>query len=104
MSPPDNDHVYTDSETVTKTIHVGLKTRAWRQRTYNSNRFFLKYRLQGQQDGSQNEGTCTKPENLSLIPRTHMVGKENQLLKVVLWPLYVDHGMHAPRPNPVPPK
>lgn len=29
---------------------------------------------------------AAKPDDLSFIPGTHMVGGENQLLKVVLWP------------------
>lgn len=40
---------------------------------------------QGQWDGSEDEDVV-KPDNLSLIPGTHMLEGENWLPQVVLWP------------------
>lgn len=36
--------------------------------------------------------SATKPDNLCLLPRTHIVEEENQLPQVVLWPTHVHSG------------
>jgi hypothetical protein len=45
-------------------------------------------------------GLATKPEDLSLIPGSHMVEGKNHFLKIVLCPPDVHHSMHAPTLSP----
>lgn len=45
-----------------------------------------------QQEGSVGTGSCQKPDNLTSIPGTHMVG-ENELWQVIFWLLHVFYGM-----------
>lgn len=47
--------------------------------------------IEGQWDGSADEGPTTSAEDLNLIPRTHNVG-ENLLLQGTLWPSHAHCG------------
>lgn len=38
---------------------------------------------------------CHKPDNSSSGPRTHMVGRQNQLLRVVFWPPHACRSTHV---------
>jgi hypothetical protein len=39
---------------------------------------------------------ATKSADQSWIPRAHMEGREDQLLQIVLWPLYIYCGIRVP--------
>lgn len=47
-------------------------------------------------EGTVGKVLGTKPEDLSLIPRNRTGTGEKQLLKAVLWPSWVFHGINVP--------
>lgn len=61
-------------------------------------KFSLKTFVMSQQDDSAEQVFTTRPDNLSLKPGSNM--EENELPKVVLWPLHVHHGWYHGTPLP----